>query len=76
MSRDIDFFREHLANEAARHKRQAHRLSISSSKAEDYWAIVAESKAAELCVRLASDLKLLDEDAGEFCKRFLAKGEI
>lgn len=73
--KDLDFFKEHLLNEAARHKRQAHRLSISSSRAEDYWAIVGESKAAELCVRLAADLKLLDDDAGEFCKRHLMKGE-
>ena len=69
--RELELFRQHLVKEREKRLTQAHRLAVSTKNREDYVAIVVEAKAAELLGSLLSDLKALDQDSGEFVKRFL-----
>lgn len=69
--RDLELLRQYLVKERARHLEQAHKIAAASSDQGDYQAIVNEAKAAATIERIIADLKLLDHDSGEFCKRHL-----
>lgn len=70
--RDLDLFAEYLRKQRDRHREQAHRIASGSINQNDYQAIVNEAKAAEVFQRMLVDLKLLDQDAGEFVKKFIS----
>ena len=73
--RDIALFREHLQNERKRHLEAAHRRACATTGPVDYAAIVNEHTLAAQCQRYIDDLKSLEDDTGEFVKKFLQERE-
>lgn len=69
--RELELYRQYLVRERAKHLEQAHKIAVGSNSPDDYQAIANEAKAAALIERLLADLKLLDNDSGEFVKRHL-----
>ncbi len=73
--RDLALFREHLQNERKKHLDKAHHIAMRQCVPEDYGTIVSEHVLAEQCQRYIDDLKSLEEDTGEFVKKFLQQRE-
>lgn len=72
MNREVQMIRDYLGRQMSKHLQQCFTIAAGSLQPADHGAIVDQAKSARVYKTILEDLKLLEQDEGEFILRFLS----